>query len=87
MIEAIQVSVPGYGNLTGNPVTIVKLMKAAKFEDMVHISDDAYMDHTQGEIARLYGKHIEFSGDTEADRAESFLKSLAENGLIKIEKV
>ena len=83
-MSVYKVSIPGYSHLVGSPEQIVRLMNDAQFFEAMK-SEDAYMDRTRDNVKKLFDKRILFTGDTVADRAESFLKSLEKNGLIEIE--
>jgi hypothetical protein len=78
------VTIPGYSTITGRPETILKIMQEARiFED---VTGDAYIKSIQESAKRGFGITLNVDGDTYEKRAESLLRSMAENNMINIEE-
>lgn len=80
----MRIKVPGYTTLTGSPEAILSLMHDAR------IMDDASGDDLIQEVCRTawraFGIGLQITGDTYAERAESLLREMDKNQLIKIEE-
>lgn len=79
----MNVVIPGYGNIIGNPLLIIKLMQQGLYFEGKD-SADQYTLHSKENIKKILEKDIQFCGEKDKDRAVSFLHSLHENGLITI---
>lgn len=79
------VTVEGYTTLTGNPQTILHLLKEARLFD-ADMSDEAYIETIRETAQRCFETNLEVTGNTPAERAESILRALAANGMIRIEE-
>lgn len=78
------VTIPGYSSLSGNPAAILKLMQSARFFDSPE--GDTYIEEVVKDFRRGYGIHLQVTGDTYEERAESLLNELAKHDIIKIEE-
>ena len=77
------VHIPGFSTLTGKPVTILRLMREARFFADVQ-SDEEYIELMQQSAWRIFNVNLDVEGSTIDQRAESLLRSMADNGLIKL---
>lgn len=77
------VTVPGYTTLKGRPETILRLLEETQMWDAA--TGDAYIEKVQEAVERTQEIHLEVTGDTHEERAESLLHELARFGLINIE--
>lgn len=75
------VKVPGYSTLTGTPEAILSVMQAASFTP--EISED-YIKSVQEHAQRFFGIHLDITGETYAERAESLLRALANHHMIEL---
>lgn len=78
------ITVPGYTTITGNPVTILHLMQAARIFD--ELKGDEYIKKVQEDAHRAFDIDLKVTGDTLAERAESLLREMAKNDMITIEE-
>lgn len=80
----MKVKIPGYSTLTGNPETILNLMKDARRLD--NLSGDALIDEISRTAWRAYGIGLQVQGDTYAERAENLLHEMDKAHMIEIEE-
>ena len=81
----MKVKIEGYSAITGRPEVILNLMKAARIFDS-DMSDEDYIETIRKAAWSLNGASLEVTGNTPAERAESLLRSMAENNMIRIEE-
>ena len=77
------IHIPGYTTLTGNPITLVRLMQDNRRFDADEPLE-VFIETLQRDIWRLENKTVQVSGDTLEERADSLLREMAEAGLINI---
>lgn len=77
------ISIPGYSTLTGAPVAIIKLMQEARFFGSEESGDD-YINSVKEAAKRCYGISLRVKGKTYEERAESLLRQMAQNQMIKL---
>ena len=78
------VTIPGYSTITGRPETILKLMQEARIFD--EVTGDAYIKSIQEAVQRGFGITLHVEGETYEKRAESLLRSMADNNMINIKE-
>lgn len=78
------VTIPGHSSLTGNPETILNVMRDAGV--FTSPEEDVYINGIKEAAQRLYGVTLKVEGSTRAERAESLLRSMAEHNMITIEE-
>ena len=76
------ITVPGYTTLTGKPETILRLLEETRILDKAE--GDDYINSIVEAVGRLWGYHLEVTGETYESRAKSLLKELDKYGLITI---
>lgn len=77
--------------LTGTAEEIIEALRAEVFDPRLLPEDaqldlEAYMDHIQKEIWRLYGIGIDARGNSTAERAAIMIRELHRIGLLKIQE-
>ena len=78
------VKVTGYTSLTGRPEAILRLLEETRIWD--NADGDDYIVSIVEAVERLWGHHLEITGDTYEQKAMSLLRELDKHGLIKIEE-
>lgn len=78
----MKVTIPGYSTLTGSPETILRLMQDARMMD--DLSGDALIDQISRTAWSAFGVGLNVTGDTYAQRAESLLREMDRNNMIRI---
>ena len=76
---------PGEGDAYsgGTPLDVVRAMReSAIFQ--AHLSDDEFMRGLAANAKRMNGADIDISGDTPAERAQSFLDSVVNLGWAEV---
>lgn len=81
---SMRVTIPGYGTLTGSPVTLLRLMQDARMFDKK--GGDDLIEEISQTIWRAFGIGLQVEGETLAERAESLLREMAKNEIVKIEE-
>lgn len=76
------VNVPGYTTLSGRPETILRVLEGTQMWDAA--AGDDYIEKIQEAVERTQQIHLEVTGDTYEQRAESLLEELAKHGLVNI---
>lgn len=77
------IHIPGYTTLTGNPITLVRLIQDNRRFDADEPLE-VFIETLQRDIWRLENKTVQVSGDTLEERADSLLREMAKAGLINI---
>ena len=77
------IKVPGYTTLTGRPEALLRLLEESRIWD--NATGDDYIVSIVEAVERLWGYHLEITGDTYEQKAMSLLKELDKHGLITIE--
>ena len=81
----MKITIPGYGTtLTGSPVTILRIMQDARLFDKK--KDEDLIEEITHTIWRAFGIGLQVEGNTLAERAESLLREMAKNEIVKIEE-
>lgn len=81
---SMKVTIPGYGTLTGSPVTLLRLMQDARVFDKK--GGDDLIEEIRVTLWRFFGIELQVTGDTMAERAESLLREMAKKEIVKIEE-
>ena len=80
----MKVKIPGYGTLTGSPITVLSMMQRARvFDDL---QGDELIAEIQRTIWRTFGITIQIKGGNLAERAESLLREMDKKHIIEIEE-
>lgn len=80
----MRITIPGYSTLTGTPETILRLMQdARKLDDK---SGDDLIEEIRRTAWRAFGIGLQVQGETYAERAESLLREMDKNSMVKIEE-
>lgn len=80
----MKVTVPGYTTLTGKPEAILNLMKEAQVFPTPE--GDDHINNIRNAAEKFFGITLQAEGSTDAERAESLLRSMAANQMIIIEE-
>lgn len=80
----MKITIPGYGTLTGSPVTLLRLMQDARMFDK--LAGDDLITEIRNTLWRAFEVDISIEGETLAERAESLLRGMAKNDIVKIEE-
>lgn len=78
----MKVTIPGYSTLTGSPEAILRLLQDARMMD--DLSGDALIDQIGRTAWSAFGVGLNVTGDTYAERAESLLREMDKNNMIRI---
>ena len=78
------INVPGYTTLTGKPETLLRLLEETRIWD--NATGDDYIVSIVEAVERIWGHHLEVTGNTYEQKAMSLLRELDKYGLIKIEE-
>lgn len=81
---SMKITIPGYGTLTGSPVALLRIMQDARMFDKR--SEEDLIEEITHTIWRAFGIGLQVEGDTLAERAESLLREMAKNEIVKIEE-
>lgn len=81
----MKVTIEGYTTLTGNPEAILQLIRDSQIFNPDMSTEDC-IESIQHTAWRCFGTNLEVEGDTTAERAESLLRAMEENNMIKIEE-
>lgn len=79
------VKIEGYSAITGRPEVILSLMQEARMFDAGMPAED-YIETIRETAWRCFGTYLTVTGNTPAERAESLLRSMAKNDMIRIEE-
>lgn len=76
---------PGEGDAYsgGTPLDVVRAIRESAFGGS-DLSDDEFMRDLAANAKRMHGAEIDISGDTPADRAQSFLDSVVDLGWAEV---
>ena len=81
----MKVHIPGFSALNGSPITILRLMRDARFcHDAPDL--DEYIVEMQQAAWRIYNVGLCVTGDTIEERAESLLREMDRHHLLEIEE-
>ena len=80
----MKITIPTYSTITGSPEAILQVLQDARFFETA--TGDDYIDAITNDSWRFFGIGLQVTGDTYAERAESLLREMHRNNMIKIEE-
>ena len=82
----MKVHIPGFTAMSGSPITILRLMRDARFFHDGPADLDDYITEMQQAAWRIYNVGLCVRGETIAERAESLVREMARHRLLEIEE-
>lgn len=78
----MKVKIDGYSTITGTPEAILQVMQDARYMPM----PGDYIEGVQEAVHRFFDIDLQVEGNTQAERAESFLREMAKANMLTIEE-